>query len=245
MLYALGHPASFAVLLASFVLGVLLHGWAQGIVAVRMGDTGATLARRNRPEPQVHVDPFGAVGALIGGVGWAQPIELGPRRDRARVVAVALVGPAVNLALGIGLLLLWRASLSSGTSAGYAAVWGSGGTADLGGLGVPVTAGSALQHGLSFAGDALGGAVLLAGVSQLYLGVLSLVPLPPLDGGRLLFALSPQTLGWQRARHYLVEQNVGLVIVLVMLAVPLGGRLLLLYVLDQLLAPLLRVLLGV
>jgi Zn-dependent protease len=247
VLYALGHPASFAVLLVSFVVGMLLHGWVQGVVAVRMGDLAARHAHRNLPEPQVHIDPFGAVGALIGGLGWAHPIELPGRRHRGRAVAVALSGPAVNLVLGVGLLLLWRFALASGESSVAAALWANG-NADLAGFGfvsVPATAGTALQHGLSFAGDAIGFAVLLAGVSQLYLGVLSLLPIPPLDGGRLLLALAPGTLGWQRARHYLVEQNLGMVLVLVMLVLPLGGRLLLLSVLDQVLAPLLRVVLGV
>lgn len=234
MLYALGHPASFGVLLVSFVVGIVLHGWVQGLAAVAMGDSVARLEKRNKPEPRVHIDPFGAVGALIGGLGWAHPIELPGRRDRRRAVVVALVGPAVNVALGVGLLLLWRAALNGGLSAGEAAVWGHAGGA-----------GTDLQHGFSFAGDALGFAVLLAGASQLYLGVLSLIPIPPLDGGRLLFALAPSTLGWQRARHHLIGQNIGLVVVLVMLVLPLGGRLLLLAVLDQVLAPLLRVLLGV
>ena len=234
MLYALGRPASFAVLLVSFVVGMLLHGWVQGVVAVRMGDGVARLQRRHKPEPRVHIDPFGAVGALIGGLGWAHPVELPGRRDRARAIAVALAGPAVNVLVGVGLLVLWRVALRDGASASVAAAWGHAGGA-----------GADLQHGFSFAGDALGFAVLLAGASQLYLGVLSLVPIPPLDGGRLLFALAPSTLGWQRARHYLIGQNLGMVLVLVMLVLPLGGRLLLLSVLDQLLSPLLRVLLGV
>jgi Zn-dependent protease len=244
VLYALGHPASLLVLVVSFVVGVLLHGWVQGVVAVRMGDQQARLERRDTFHPQVHIDPFGAVGALIGGLGWAHPVALPGRRDRRRSVVVALVGPAVNIGLGVALLVLWRALLSDGLSKGAAVIW-----ANAGGSGtvfsVPLSAGTALQHGIPFPGDALGFAVLLAGVSQLYLGVFSLLPVPPLDGGRLLFALAPVTSGWQRARHYLIEQNIGLVILIVMLLIPLGGRLLVLYLLDQVLAPLLRVLLGV
>jgi Zn-dependent protease len=246
VLYALGHPGSFVVLVLSFVFGIMLHGWVQGLVAVRMGDHSVRHQRRNEFNPRVHLDPFGAVGALIGGLGWSHPIELAGRRDRRRTVVVALVGPAVNVLLGVGLLVLWRATLSSGLSGLAATSWAHAGSSDVAGLSVgPLTAGSALQHGVGFSGDALGFAVLLAGLSQLYLGVLSLLPVPPLDGGRLLFALAPVTMGWQRARHYLVEQNLGVAIVLVMLVLPLGGRLLLLYLLDQLLAPLLRALLGV
>ena len=48
-----------------------------------------------------------------------------------------------------------------------------------------------LQRGLPLTGDPVGLAVLLAGASQLYLGALSLVPIPPLDGGRIVSAVSP------------------------------------------------------
>jgi Zn-dependent protease len=233
VLYALGHPASFLVLAVSFVVGITLHGWVQAVTADRMGDRRPRLGWRHEFNPQVHIDPFGAVGALIGGLGWAHPVELPSRRERSRAVAVALVGPLANIVLGIGLLVVYRAALATGESQGLAGFFGDQG------------AGYVLQHGGSLAGDVLGYAVLLAGASQLYLGVLSLVPIPPLDGGRLLFALVPRSLGWQRAEHYLVEQNIGVAVVLVLLVLPLGGQLLLLQVLDSLLAPLLRVVLGV
>ena len=230
MLYALGHPASFLVLAVSFVVAITLHGWVQAVLADRMGDRRPRLARRTEFNPQVQVDPFGAVGALIGGLGWTHPVEWPNRRERARLVGVALVGPSANILLGLALLVLYRAVLGTGEAQNLAAFFGDQG------------AGYVLQHGVSLSGDVLGIAVLLAGASQLYLGVLSLVPIPPLDGGRLLFALAPRTLGWQ---HYLVEQNIGIAVVLVLLVIPLGGRLLLLQVLDSLLAPLLRVVLGV
>ena len=102
-----------------------------------------------------------------------------------------------------------------------------------------------LQHGFSGSGELVPRALLLVGASQLYLGVLSLVPLPPLDGGRLLFALCPQTLGWQKARHYLVDQNIGVAVLLALLIIPLGGPLPLLpQLLDNLLAPLMSALVG-
>jgi membrane-associated protease RseP (regulator of RpoE activity) len=101
-----------------------------------------------------------------------------------------------------------------------------------------------LQSGVQ--GLPLGSRVLLlAGLVHLYVGLLSLVPLPPLDGGRLLFALAPRTLGWQRAQDYLVERNLGTAAVLVLLFLPLGGRLpLLLAVLSAVGRPLVRLLSG-
>lgn len=221
------------VLLVSLVVGLTLHGWAQALVAGWRGDRRPAQEGRTACDPRVHVDPFGAVAALISGLGWARPVDLHLARRRSVIVLVALVGPAVNLVLGLGLLLAWRATAGPTESIG-------GGAADL----LVNGAAYALQHG--FALDGSGDVLLLAGASQLYLGVLALVPLPPLDGGRLLFALAPRTHGWLRAEHQLVERNIGVAVLLALLLIPLGGPVPILPdVLDSLLAPLLRLLCGV
>jgi Zn-dependent protease len=223
VLYALAHPASLAVLLASYVVGLTVHGVVQAAVARWRGDRRPAQEGRLKADPRVHIDPFGAVGALISGLGWVRPVEL-QRRRKAVVVWVGLAGPAVQLLLGIGLLLLWR--VVSGPDDPF-----------------PGGAAYFLQHGsrLMHASDVL----LLVGASQLYLGALSLVPLPPLDGGRLLFGLAPRTQGWLRAEHQLVERNIGIAVLLVLLLVPLGGPVPILPdLLDAVLSPLLRLLCG-
>jgi hypothetical protein len=66
--------------------------------------------------------------------------------------------------------------------------------------------------------------------------------LPPLDAGRALFALAPRS-SWQRARHWLIEQNVGLVAVLALLIIPISGEgPLLLVLLDTVARPILHAL---
>jgi hypothetical protein len=66
-----------------------------------------------------------------------------------------------------------------------------------------------------------------------------------MDGGRLLFGLGPRSPGWQKAEYYLVEQNVGLVALLVLLLLPLGGpQALLPMVLESIVEPLARLVTG-
>jgi hypothetical protein len=60
------------------------------------------------------------------------------------------------------------------------------------------------------------------GIEALAVGVLSLVPLPPLTGWRILMLFSGRSIGWQRAKEYLEERNFGVVALLVLLLVPLG-----------------------
>ncbi len=68
--------------------------------------------------------------------------------------------------------------------------------------------------------------------------IVSLIPIPPADGGRVLFGLGPQSPSWRKAEYQLRENNVGIVILLAAILLPklfLG----LPSVVDQLLRPLL------
>jgi Zn-dependent protease len=225
VLYALAHPLSFVLLALSLVLGLTAHGVVQSWIASRMGARRIVLEGRTKADPRRHLDPFGMVAALLSGLGWARPVDPPPGRRRGAILMVTLLGPATNLVAGVALLLAWRAAYGPADELGGGAAY-------------------ALQHGLPT--DAAPGALLLlAGASQLYLGVLSLVPLPPLDGGRLLFALAPRTHGWLRAEHELVERNIGVAVLLALLVIPLGGPVPLLpALLDTLLSPVLSALLG-
>lgn len=222
MLRALGEPFSLLVLVLSFLVAITLHGWVQSVLASRTGDRHLVTEGRTRPDPRRHLDPFGAVAAAIAGMGWSKPIDDTGRRNRKGLLTVYLVPPLLLMAIGLACLI------------GVAVI-----------VGQPAPASSLLlQSGIG--GASYGTiALLLFGLMHLYVGALSLVPLPPLNGGRLLFGLAPRTLGWQKAQHVLVEQNVGLVAVLVLLILPLGGpQALLPLVLDTLLEPLVRVVTG-
>lgn len=227
MLFALAHPVALAGLLAGFAVGITVHGVLQSALAARFGDRAPSATGRSRADPRRHLDPFGAVAAAIAGVGWGRQVNLDRRRFRSRAgySAVIVAGPLANLALGAGALGAYRLI---------------GGNAE---LLAAVTLGSALQPADGVGLPAAETLLLLFGLCNVAVGLLTLVPLPPLDGGRLLFAYAPRTAGWMRAEYVLAEQNWGVGILLVLLLVPLVGRLpLLLVVLDALASPLLRAL---
>lgn len=223
MLQALGDPLSLLLLLVGFLLAVTVQGLTQAMVATRIGDRRPRAERRTSADPRRHVDPFGAVGALIAGIGWAKPIEPPDRRRRGALVAVLVSGPLISIALGLGLLAAFRAASGAiGVRGGYSRL---------------------LQFGAD--GPLELRALLLIGLSLVFCGALALVPLPPLPGGLLLFGLGPRSLGWQKAEYHLVERNIGIAVLLALLLIPLGGpQALLPTLLDTLVSPLVSLVTG-
>ncbi len=220
MLYALGDPVSFVVLVLSFLTAATLHGWVQSVVAARTGDRRPAAEGRTRLDPRRHVDPFGGVAAAIAGVGWARPLEPPDRRRRGALVAVLLSGAVANLVVGFAVLVGFR--LAGGSVTGTTVLL--------------------LQRGVGeglFGGELLLRVLLMLGLMNVFVGALSLVPLPPLPGGRLLFALAPRTAGWQKAEYQLDERNIGIAVLLALLLIPLGGpQALLPVLLDTVVGPL-------
>jgi Zn-dependent protease len=163
----------------------------QSLVARGSGDRAVVAERRTAPDPRRHLDPFGAVAAAIAGFGWAKPVEPPDRRNRGAMVRVLLSGALANLAVGLAAL------------AAYGVVYRPLGP---GSVSLP------LQYGAGI--DLAPSALVLFGLANLMTGLLSLVPIPPLAGGRLLFGLAPRTPGWQKAEYQLDERNIGIAVLL-------------------------------
>lgn len=185
------------------LLAVTLHEVAHGWAAKRLGDPTAAARGRLSLNPLVHVDPVGtvlfpALQVLFTGsvfFGWAKPVPVDPRyfRDPRRdMMWVALAGPAANLvqALVAGLLihvmLLLEPSLP-------AMVHGSLAPSSLAGVLAPLWL-----------------MCLFAVIVNVALMVFNLLPVPPLDGSRVAYALLPR----RAALAYSQLERWGLLIVM-------------------------------
>lgn len=213
MLFALGEPVAFVALVGAFLLGLLLRA-----VAIRL--TARTLRLTERrdpitPRPREDVDPFGAVAAAVGGMGWGKPISVDevPRyHGRARAAAVFAAGPVlcilVSQLLFAAYVVLFPDNLLSVLNMSNV----------LRGFTLPL----AEQVLLCFA------------VGLLAFGLLALIPMPPLDGfGILWSAMKRPGEGAQKMRLWLEDKNIGVLILLVFCFFPLSYPLLLV-VLDAL-----------
>lgn len=208
MLRALGSPAAFLGLLVGFLIAVAVQAFVAASAARLLGDRPA-FRRAFGDRPAVRrmldlrrvLDPFGAVAAALGGLGWGVTPDI-PLRSRGRLALALLAGPIAVAVLG-GLAFVGFALVGGPTGA----LPGTGPGTVLAGVEVPAAQ-------LFF---------LALGLQLLGMAVLSLVPLPPLPGWRLLELASTGSVGWQRAHEYLVEKNLGVLALLVLLILPLGG----------------------
>ena len=171
-------PEVAAAVLAA-VLAITLHEAAHGYAALWLGDDTAQRAGRISLNPLRHVDPVGtvilpgimvvgqllAVGQVQGVFGWAKPVPVNIwqlRNPRRGMVLVAAAGPAINAVLAFTAALLAHAVI-----------------AGQGMLGPEAT-----EFLLRFA--------VLSILSNLVLGLFNLLPLPPLDGGRIMVGILPR-----------------------------------------------------
>jgi Zn-dependent protease len=210
VLYSLGHPVAFASLVISFLLGLVLRA-----VAVRLSARTLGMADRNEsimPRLREDVDPFGAVAAALGGMGWGKALSVDdiPRwRGRGRAVIVFAAGPLACIVIAQLLLAATVLTYPNGILA-YANV------SDVLLAGYDNTVGYGEQILLSL------------GVGLLTFGLLSLIPIPPLDGFGILYSALPRPgAGMQWMRLWFEQKNIGVVVLLALCLFPFGAPFLL------------------
>ncbi len=183
---AILHTISYMAI--PLILAMVFHEYAHGKVASYYGDDTARLEGRLTLNPLAHIDPFGTVilpllcvifptGILIG---YAKPVPVNamnlrnPRRDMALVAAA---GPAMNLLLALASGLLFSGILAIDPTVAES-----------------ISARGSLVPRTDFQGMLL---VPLAWMTMysvminVVLMVFNLIPIPPLDGGRILVNLLP------------------------------------------------------
>ncbi len=152
------------VILLSLTIHEVAHGW----IASRLGDPTAKNLGRLSLNPLKHLDPIGTIMMLVFGFGWAKPVPINTRyfKDKRRDMALtALAGPVSNLVIafiGIFFYMILSRTLYNA-----------------------LVSGSSLAYVI----------VLFFYVFytlNLYLAIFNLLPIPPLDGSRILFVILPE-----------------------------------------------------
>ena len=173
------------ITLPPLLFALTVHELAHGYVAWRLGDPTAKNLGRLTLNPLKHLDPLGVLAFVIMKIGWAKPVPVDPRYFRhpqRDMLLVALAGPAANVGLAVA-------------SAALAHLF------------------VALRHmlPLSFLQPLV--AMLAASVwINIMLAVFNSLPIPPLDGSRVLMGILPP----EAARGYAKLEPFGLILLLIL-----------------------------
>lgn len=157
---------SLPVVLIALSVHELCHGYA----AYKLGDPTAKAMGRLSMNPIRHIDPIGFLCLLLFKVGWAKPVSVDtryfkkPKRDMA---ICALAGPVSNFLLAFVFSFVYLFALKFGFELGYLSY-------------EPNTVFAVVFQMIGY----------MVSIN-LGLGVFNLIPIPPLDGSKILYAFLP------------------------------------------------------
>ncbi|HBO84511.1 MAG: peptidase [Deltaproteobacteria bacterium GWC2_42_11] len=157
-----------AILAFPILLAVTLHELAHGWVADKLGDPTARLLGRLTLNPIKHLDPVGTLAFIITGmIGWARPVPVNPlnlKDHRKGMMWVAMAGPVTNFFIAAISAIILR--LIYKTSLPFDA-------------------------SISFIMTPLILMIHYSVIINIGLAVFNFLPIPPLDGGRIMAGLLP------------------------------------------------------
>jgi len=210
------------MVLVPMLLSLTVHEYAHARSAFALGDDTAARMGRMSLNPVVHIDVFGTIIlpliSVISGssffFGWARPVPVDPTGFTRRIsmkrgmLLTAAAGPLSNLAFALGLAVIFKIMSLAGavdfpfiaTLPGQADAW------------------------VSMTGNEVPAIYRLIGttfVINVVLAIFNFIPVPPLDGSRVIVGLLPDSIG---ARFAWLERNPIFIIVMFSLLIFGGAR---------------------
>jgi len=154
-----------AIRIPVFLLALTIHEFAHAWVAYRLGDPTARSQGRLTLNPLAHLDVIGTIAIVLIGFGWAKPVPVDARyfrQPRRDTILVSAAGPLSNLILAAAMAFCYRMI-----------PWGAWGL-EVAWLVIPLRA-----------------MIRTAVWVNVLLAIFNLLPIPPLDGSRVVSGLLP------------------------------------------------------
>jgi Zn-dependent protease len=166
--------AELLIIAPPILFALTIHEYAHGWVAYRLGDPTAKDAGRLTLNPLAHLDPIGTLMLFIVKLGWAKPVPVNPynfRDPRRDMMWVSFAGPASNFLAAFCLAIVFKFVSTA----------------------FPYEGGGSFLYVILLM---LKWGVLI----NIILGVFNLIPIPPLDGSKILMGFLPPAAAYQLAQ---------------------------------------------
>jgi len=175
---------------------ITIHELAHGLAAYKLGDTTAKDMGRLTLNPIKHIDPLGLLMMLLIGFGWAKPVPVDIRNfkhPKWYMAVTAIAGPVSNIILAAVVLFILGLTTTS--------------------LGIITNPATGQMYYTTETGlmiySIISGMVFLS----VALAVFNMLPIPPLDGSKVLFSLLPEHLYFKLMRY----ERYGIILLLVVM----------------------------
>lgn len=184
-------------------LSLSVHEFAHGYAAYKMGDDTAKNMGRLNISPMSHLDPIGAICLFFFGFGWARPVPVNPRnfesgKYKSGMVITSLAGPLSNIILSfVSYFLLGVISLYF----------------------VDLLGASLVGERILYVLIVLLRTLVLMNIS---LAIFNLLPIPPLDGSKILNAVLPARIYFKIMQY----ERYGFIILIILINTPIFSSLL-------------------
>lgn len=157
---------SLILSIPGLLIAITFHEYAHAFVADKLGDDTPRRQGRLTLNPLAHLDPYGTILMIFAGFGWGKPVEINPINFNRKV---SIKGGSAMVAAAGPIMNFILAFV-------FAVIYG-------------------LLLRTSFAATAMG-SMFITIISytmtmNIGLGVFNLIPLPPLDGSKILLAILP------------------------------------------------------
>ena len=162
------------------LIALTVHEFSHGYAAYKLGDPTAKSLGRLTLNPVKHIDPIGALCMVFFRFGWAKPVPINPRyfkKPKRDFALTALAGPLSNLLLAFAFGLVYLLTVK-----GFSSVFFE----------------SELSYRLAVNLTLF---IYIFHAVNLGLAVFNLIPVPPLDGSRLLNVILPTRLYFKVMRY--------------------------------------------
>ena len=178
--------------LPGLLIALVFHEYAHARMAVAMGDFTPRLMGRLTLDPRAHIDPIGLVMLLVARFGWAKPVEYNPMNFRERTRGEILTALAGPAA---NFIIAFAAMLVLVLLRRFAPGFVTGGMYTV---------------------------IWMIVIYNINFGIFNLIPLPPLDGSKVLYHIIPYEHRWR----YMQIERYSFLILIAMMMTPILGSIL-------------------